>query len=274
MSQFVEVNKNILLKSVSFTPLHPVISHLKGDEFPCLEELNALAKLSDIRVQSGREVRFVEQGYGRLAFEQQYEPRCYLTGEVQTRRDNWHDFLNALVWLTYPKAKAAINTRHYLALTEAAGSDEASERGAVRDTSTLIDESGVIVACADAELAGLLRDFRWRELFWQRRARVQESMGFYLFGHGLYEKALQPYVGMTGQGLLLAVEPVFFSQTAEQQRAHLDTILADYLADPAHCLSTRELSPVPLLGIPGWTEDNQDESYYDNTDYFRTGRRR
>jgi len=75
----------------------------------------------------------------------------------------------------------------------------------VRDTNTLLDESGVVIPCADSELAELLRDFRWKELFWQRRERVQNSMGIYLFGHGLYEKALRPYIGMTGQGLLLPV---------------------------------------------------------------------
>ncbi|MFA6922496.1 MAG: DUF3025 domain-containing protein, partial [Gallionella sp.] len=238
-----------------------------------LEELNALLDARDISVQSGCALSFVEQGEGRLAFEAQYEPRCYLTGEVQTRSDNWHDFFNALVWLTFPKAKAAINARHYRALT---GADEAasrSQRGVIRDTNTLLDESGVIVVYADEELAGLLRNFQWTELFWERRRQVQDSMGFYLFGHGLYEKALQPYVGMTGQGLLLAVEQDFFSWSKAQQLAHLDSLLANYLAKPEHCLSTRELSPVPLLGIPGWTAENDCAAYYGNTDYFRTSRR-
>ncbi|MFA6972425.1 MAG: DUF3025 domain-containing protein [Gallionella sp.] len=279
----------VLLQSPLFAPLHPIIPCLKTEAFPTLEELNALLASHQpaIAVQSGCELRFVEQGTGRLAFEAQYEPRCYLSGEVQTRTDNWHDLLNALVWLTFPKAKAAINVRHYLALTENRPSltenrhaltdaEEAasrSERGAVRDTNTLLDESGVIVAYADDELAALLKNFKWHELFWQRREEVQAGMGFYIFGHGLYEKARQPYVGMTGQGLLLAVDPSFFSWPQAQQLAHLDTLLADYLADPQHCSSTRELSPVPLLGVPGWTVDNDCAAYYDNTAYFRPGRR-
>lgn len=281
---------NHLLQSPLFAPLHPIISTLKEDGFPTLEELNARLEVHQpaITVQSGCELRFVEQGVGRLAFEEQYEPRCYLTGEVQTRADNWHDLLNALVWLTYPKAKAAINARHFKALTEkrqalmdkrqaltdvvVAGSR--SERGAVRDTNTLLDESGVIVACADDELAGLLQNFQWTELFWHRREQVQEKLGFYLFGHGLYEKALQPYIGMTGQGVLLAVEQAFFSWPANSQRSHLDNLLADYLAEPEHCRSTRELNPVPLLGVPGWSPENERASYYDNTAYFRPSRRK
>jgi len=262
-----------LLQSTLFVPLHPVIFKLAAGAFPTLADLNALLDLQStlITVQSGRRLKFVEQRVGRLAFEAQYEPLCYLTGEVQTRKDNWHDLLNALVWLTYPGAKAAINARHYSALTSAVP-EISSGRGAVRDTNTLLDESGVIVVYADEGLAGLLQHFQWTELFWQQREQVKTTMDFYLFGHGLYEKALNPYIGMTGQGLLLAVEPVYFSWTAEKRRAHLDSRLADYLANPKHCVRTRELSPVPLLGIPGWSADNNCAGYYLNTAYFRPGR--
>ncbi|MDP1593716.1 MAG: DUF3025 domain-containing protein [Gallionella sp.] len=277
MNLSMEWNRDALLQSPLFAPLHPVISRLNADHFPTLDELNALldAHPHAIAVQNGSKLRFVAQGVGRLAFEAQYEPRCYLTGEVQTRQDNWHDLLNALVWLTYPAAKAAINTRHYHALTNhAAERESSSQRGAVRDTNTLLDESGVIVAYADDELAGLLRSFSWKELYWAQRERVKNSMGYYLFGHGLYEKGLQPYIGMTGQGLLLPVEQDFFSWPVHKQHAHLDARLADYLSDAQHCRSTRELSPVPLLGVPGWSADNNCVSYYENSDYFRTGRRK
>lgn len=238
-----------------------------------------LSQQPPITVQNGKPLRFVAQEYGSVPFEAQYEPRCYLNGEVQTRTDNWHDLLNALVWLTFPKAKRVINARHYQALTQNMDSHasgdfpRSSQRGAVRDMSTLFDESGVVVACAEEELGKLLCDFRWRELFWQRREQVREQMGFFLFGHGLYEKALQPYVGVTGQGLLVAVESEFFSWPLVRQLAHLDELLAVYLAKPAHCRSTSELTPVPLLGVPGWTANNDDETYYDNTAYFRPGRR-
>lgn len=271
-------NKEALLRMLPFVPLHAAISMVESDGFPSLSGCNALlaARRSPITVHSGQQLRFVPQEYGRLPFEAQYEPRCYLKGEVPTRADNWHDLLNALVWLTFPKAKAAINARHYQALTENSGASNSvipSQRGAVRDTNTLLDESGVIVACADVELAQLLRNFQWKELFWQQRARVQSGMGFYLFGHGLYEKAMRPYTGMTGQGLLLHVEQAFFSWPVAQQLAYLDDQLAGYLSAPENCRSTQELTPVPLLGVPGWAPENEDAAYYDNTRYFRPGRR-
>jgi hypothetical protein len=273
----MKFERDMLLQSALFAPLHAVITNLKADHFPTLDELNALLSSRRIALQSGCELRFVEPQAGRLAFEEQYEPRCYLTGEVQTRANNRHDLFNALVWLTFPKAKAAINARHYRALMLA---DGVSGRGGMRDTNTLIDESGVIVAYSDEDLADLLMNFQWRELFWQHREQVRNShfdklrtgMNFYIFGHGLYEKAMQPYVGMTGHGLLVRVGQEFFSWPDDEQLAHLDDRAARILAD--HCVSTRELSPIPLLGVPGWTADNEQESYYDNTAYFRPGRRK
>jgi Protein of unknown function (DUF3025) len=234
------------------------------------------ARRPPITVQSGMPLSFVPQRHGKLPFEAQYEPRCYLTGEVQMRAHDWHDLFNALVWLTFPKTKAVLNASHYHALAEGRASGNTG-RGAMRDMNTLLDESGVIVAYTDTnpgpELAALLRNFKWKELFWQRREQMTTKMGFYIFGHGLYEKALQPYIGMTGQGLLIKVEQGFFSWPPAQQWKHLDSLLADYLAAPGHCRSTRELSPVPLLGVPGWAKDNDYETYYENTQYFRPGRR-
>ena len=282
MKQSIKWNRDILLQSPLYAPLHPIITDIETSDFPTLQDCNALlaSRHPSITVQSEKPLRFVAQECGKLPFEAQYEPRCYIKGEVPMRATNWHDLLNALVWLTFPKAKAVINERHYHAMIKESVTNEvesSSERGAVRDVNTLLDESGVIVAYSNAnsgaDLAGLLRNFKWKELFWQRREQVRVEMGFYLIGHGLYEKALQPYVGMTGQGLLLAVEQEFFSLPPAQQMAHLDNLLSDYLSAPEHCRSTRDLAPVPLLGVPGWAADNDCAAYYDNASYFRSGRR-
>lgn len=267
-------NPGALFESPLFEPLHPVLRQLGTDHFPTLNELNALLSAQpEITVQSGKPLRFVAQGLGKQAFEMQYEPRCYLSGEVQTRENNLHDLFNALVWLTFPQSKAAINARHHRALTNTTSSLE-SQRGSVRDMATLFDESGVIVACSDPHLTGLLSNFEWKELFCAHRTELTSTMGFHLFGHGLYEKAMQPYVGITGQGLVLQVEKEFFTWPQPRRMQHLDERVAAYLNDSSKCLDTRELTPVPLLGIPGWSADNERPEYYDNNDYFRSGRRR
>lgn len=269
-----EWNPAALLQSPLLAPLHPLLSCLTSVQFPTLSDYNELLECcqTDICVQQGHHVRFVPQKTGKMGFEAQYEPRCYLTGEVQTRSDNFHDLFNALVWLTFPKAKAAINNRHYHALTNVDGS-ESSQRGRVRDMTTLLDESGVVVVCANAELAELLRTFQWKELFWKQRVQLEATMGFYIFGHGLYEKAMKPYVGMTGQGLIINAEPDFFLWDMATRMAYLDKRVAEYLNDSQRCVSPRELNPVPLLGVPGWDIQNNNAAYYDNSQYFRAGRR-
>jgi hypothetical protein len=273
MKSSTQWNLLALLESPLFAPLHPVLARLGVDEFPSLHDFNALLAECQppITVHGDLPLYFVAQEPGKLPFEAQYEPRCYLKGEVQTREHNWHDLFNALVWLTFPQAKAAINERHYRSLIDRPA-DGSSQRGRVRDMLTLLDESGVVVACADTELEGLLREFQWKELFWYQRERVSSAMDFYLFGHGLYEKALQPYIGMTGQGLIMTVEREFFAWPLEQRLLHLDGLLTEYLMSPAHGLNSRELTPVPLLGVPGWWEGNKYPLFYDDYSYFRCGR--
>ncbi|MGC2164475.1 MAG: DUF3025 domain-containing protein [Gallionella sp.] len=278
MKHAVPWNTQELLKSPFLSPLWTTISELDTTNFPTLREMNLLLtrRLSPVSVQSGAPLVFVAQNSGKLPFEAQYEPSCYLRGEVPTRAANWHDLFNALVWLTFPKSKAAMNARHYRALTDDVAEYPkafSSERGAVRDATTLLDESGVIVVSSDPELIGLLKKFEWKNLFWHHRRQVIASMKFFLIGHGLYEKALRPYVGMTGQGMLMEVMEEFHSWSAELQLAHVDTLVANQLADGGNYLHSSELSPVPLLGIPGWSDDNSNPAYYDNTSYFRVGRR-
>jgi hypothetical protein len=267
--------RDTLLASRPFLPLHAHLARLPAENFPTLSDYNALLPggESAICVRNGKPLRFVAQDYGKLPFEARYEPRCYLQGEVQTREENWHDLFNALAWFAFPAAKRSINARHYAALTSGRDTAGRSERGAVRDMNTLFDESGVVVPYADDCMADLLRGFSWKQLFWQRRSEIGRSMDFYLFGHGLYEKVLNPYIGLTGQGLLLKVERDFFDLPLPQRLRKLDDLIARYLDDPAHCMSTHELTPVPLLGIPGWAVENEHEKYYEDTRYFRPGRR-
>jgi hypothetical protein len=33
--------------------------------------------------------------------------------------------------------------------------------------------------------------------------------------------------------------------------------------------TSAEMVPVPILGYPGWSSKNMDESFYDNQNYFR-----
>lgn len=258
-----------------FEPLQPAGEAL--GMYPAWPDLDAYQRLAQALdrppvTASGLPLRFVPQCGKPAEFSAGYEPRVYLRGELQTRSDNWHDLFNALVWLTFPKAKAAINARHYHLQRERAALGQG--RGALQDALTLFDESGVIVVCSNPELCDLLKDFRWKTLFWERRKEVISDMRFVLFGHSLYEKALKPYPGMTGKGLLFPVDEDFLRQPAASRIAHLDAMLAQAIETPGSLSGGRDFSPVPLLGVPGWTPHNEEPSYYEDTRHFRPGRMR
>ena len=220
---------------------------------------------------SGARIQVVAQSTAAEQWQAGYEPRIYLTGELQTREENWHDLFNLLVWASFPRAKAALNRRHFeMQQARAVAGVGKQPRNPTQDVLTQFDETGVVIACARPELAELLRQFQWKELFWRRRGELASGMACYLFGHGLMEKALQPYRGMTGKGIVVPVDQAFFALPLADRIARLDAALADQitrLEKPA------DLAPVPLLGFPGFTPENEVESYYDDREYFRPGRR-
>ncbi len=199
-----------------------------------------------------------------------YEEEIAASGRVPTRTENWHDLFNALAWVAFPRSKSALNVRHGAARRARA---EPGRRSPVEDALAGFDESGVAVACSDPELETLLRGFRWRELFWENRERVRSRMHFVLFGHGLCEAALSPFVGLTGKGVIVRVAEGYFGAAPAARLDALDGMLAAVAGDPGRLLTPRELAPVPLLGVPGWWPANESEAFYGNTAYFRPGRR-
>lgn len=260
-------NADFAGRSPLLSVLRAAARRFAGNDWPDLPRLQAVIERTGICNASGLPLRLVLPAAGAG---ESYEQRLYARGELEFRERNWHDLFNVLVWLTFPRAKAALNARHHMALP--AGG--AGRRGPVRDALTLFDESGVIVMSADAGLLQMIREFRWKPLFWEHRAAVISGMDFMPFGHALCEKALAPYKGITGRGLLLEVERDFRAQPLAERLMNIDRRLALHIADPQALRHTHELSPLPVLGVPGWCADNENPVYYDDRDHFRPGRMR
>lgn len=251
-----------------FRPLWPWLErlHALGEPWGHGEALQRLAVEAGLHTASGRPLCFVPP----VADGMGYEARIAACGEVETRADNWHDLFNALVWLAFPQAKAAVSACHARIL---AGSSAAPVgRGAGRDAMTHFDECGIVVVSDRPDLLALLRAFRWQELFWDNRQAVLEQMGFYVFGHATYEQLLAPFRGLTAKAVLYEVPGAWWGQPYAAQLADVDRRLAGDLAAGRY-LAPRELQPLPLLGIPGLVPDNADASYYEDTWQFRPGRR-
>lgn len=214
---------------------------------------------------NGIDIKFVPQYERPKVFETGFEQRAFLSGEVQVRPENWHDLLNALIWLLFPKSKAALNARHYRVLEI----DQFLGRSPEGDALTLFDEEGVVVISRDVELTRLITDFRWVELFYERRREVMLHMSFYVFGHALLEKTISPYVGMTGKAILINQPDDVLNDNAIDARAYTDNALLQIVSNQHAFTSGREFSPLPMLGLPGCWSGNEKLDFYLNESYFR-----
>jgi hypothetical protein len=259
------------LRSPIHAALASVLARLPGDRFPTRDELTAAA--SGVTTSRGMPVHFVAPRGNSDRERRYYELRIGETGEVETRADNWHDLFNALSWIAWPKAKAAINAQH-AAILEARGEEEAKRRSPARDALTLFDEGGVVVASSAPELSRLVTDFEWKALFWHRREELERRMRFFAFGHGLAEQALDPYLGMVAKTVFIEADDDFLALPFERQVARADALVAAHFADPANFPSPKAMAPMPVLGVPGWYPGTARESFYDDDDHFRSKGRR
>jgi len=226
------------LKHPIFEPVRPWLGKLKVFSLECL---NQLADETKITTESGKAIRFVPPS----ASEPYYEVQLFETGCVQTRPDNKHDLFNALAWLAFPKTKARINAMHAAEIPR-----EGGKRGRLRDLLTIFDEGGAIVACG-GEVAALVRQARWTELFLERH----RDLRIVVVGHAVLEQALAPHPGIT-------CKVIFADPTRD-----LDGQAAHWLATEGK--TPRDLPPLPVFGYPGWLEGSGQPGFYSDERYFR-----
>ena len=247
--------------------LHPLSAFLRPwlDDATGLPDLNRLARERGLSTGNGAPLSFVPPP----SDDSGYEERAWLSGEVATRPDNRHDFFNALIWLAFPRSKAALNRRHSAALLQSRRQGS-TVRGALRDALTQFDECGVLMAGTSPELWDALRAHRWRELFVERREELMRSTRFLVFGHASHDLLAAPFVGLCGKALYIEVEVAWLDLPVSEQLAELDARLAE-LFDSRE-FSPRDWQPLPLLGIPGATAESERADYYDDGRQFRPAR--
>lgn len=260
-----------------FDSLRPWLQNLPPERPANPDELNALRDPPPLS-GGGVPIRFVGTTAARArTFADQFEVRTFRRGELAVREASWHDCFNALAWLAFPRTKAAINRRHFAELErervgQGLGEEDAfspgATRSAARDALTLFDESGIIVATPCADLLELIQRHRWKALFWTRRAEARERIRFFVLGHAMHEKALRPYKGMTARAMLLDVEPSFLELPPDGQQHAVDEFAAARIGGPPGMASAGDLFPLPVMGIPGWS-DNAAAAFYDDDRVFR-----
>lgn len=258
-----------------FEPIYHLAERFSGfAEWPGLADYqHLLDEYGPLYTQHGAALKIVPQAGRPDHFAQHYAPRIYLSGEIQTRTQNWHDFFQFLTWFIFPRTKAVINAIHIpKAKQRIEAGEELGRRTPIENTLSLFDEGGAVLVADDPELLQLIRDFRWKALFWERRAALVEQFDCVTFGHAMYEKAMAPYLGMTANTILLEADSDYFSRDRLGRLAWIDEQLAAIFEQGERYRKPKDLQPFPILGMPGWDPANGEEAYYDNTDYFRPGR--
>ncbi len=254
-----------LAKWPLFAPLAALLEGC-GDRLPGLQVLNRLVAqfTPGLESASGEAIRFVAPD----ALNSDYEHVVFDSGQVATRPDNWHDYFNALVWAAFPRAKAALNACH-MQETALAGVMRTRGRGPVRDALTQFDECGMLVLGTDAGLLAAMARHEWLPVFWDARARVRATTRFLLFGHASYDQMRTPFNGLCAKVIYVSVPESVLAMPVAAQVAWADEWLARRLADNGLLASPRDLSPLPLLGIPGVVRENAVRAFYEDTTQFR-----
>jgi hypothetical protein len=194
-------------------------------------------------------VRFVPQEL--LPEGMPYEQFIFETGECPVR-PGLHDFFNALVWMRFPRAKAALNC---LQAAEIARQGVGARRGSVRDAITVFDENGALLQAPPA-LWEALEERAWRRLFVELRPLWRQAR-LTIFGHALLEQLATPRKGLTAH--------------VWRADAALDADADAWLAArcTAQALARKPFTPLPVLGVPGWSPENENFSFYDDSLVFR-----
>ncbi|MES2934931.1 MAG: DUF3025 domain-containing protein, partial [Pseudomonadota bacterium] len=106
---------------------------------------------------------------------------------------------------------------------------------------------------------------QWEDVFLTRRNDFVQHCGVFLFGHALMEKLVAPYKAITGHAWIVSLDVDLAVFTLAEQCNVIDAAVAQQLVNG---LSTADFSPLPVLGVPGWWE-GQDEAFYQDGSVFR-----
>jgi hypothetical protein len=162
----------------------------------------------------------VRRRRGELDAASLYDARITRDACVPTRERSWHDFLNALVWATFPRAKRALHDRQHRVLQAripAGARTLPATRSREHDAIALVDEGGVVVF-DDGHATSMV-----------------------IFGHALYEGLVLGRGPMTACGACVRVEAL---PSREEQVALADAALIALVEDDG--LEPSRLPRVPI----------------------------
>lgn len=197
---------------------------------------------------------------------QGYEKLINSEKKVISRSHSYHDFFNFLTWLLFPKIKLTIN-RLYVEKGEETPTSS-NLRTTLQNKLAVFEEGGVLLIASNESYFDLIDEHQWKEFFWEKRNQLAQEFECLVYGHGLYEKGLNPYIGMTGAGIFIKVDAAYFELNHLERILYLDERVSQQLGECIH-QNNFVLHPFPFFGLPDWYIGNDKEEFYENKKYFR-----
>lgn len=227
---------------------------LIGADWPSLDELNRRMASVDPGI------RFVRQDRELLEDGLHYERRVAERGCVATREGNWHDLLNALVWIEQPQLKRAVNARQVADL----GVAGPGQRTRAQCALTHFDEAGVVVVLRNPDMLAVWDRHDWKSLFLDFTDSWNGEVQVIVFGHALLEHALVLDSAPVGKCLVAL---------SDDHASSVTSVVAEAAASAQRLNDPQELRPLPLIGIPSWWSCSRGTEPLDNHPSFRPARR-
>jgi hypothetical protein len=240
----VPFDPRFLARSPLFWPLTRAARALEpSDDFPSADGLLKV-------FATAPPIRFVEAPPARRRREPVdartlYDGRVTIEGAVPTRTRCWHDFMNALVWGTFPRAKRALHARQHRAIA-ARLVPNARTLPPVRtpelDALALLDEGGIAVLTTDPERAHAALATRQPGVL---RALVASGDALaVIFGHAIYESLALAVAPAVAAAVILPRDPSQPDAVSDADRG-----LARCIDDSALLRSPRELRRVDVSEV-------------------------
>lgn len=165
---------------------------------------------------------------GPIARADLYDAMIVQRRVVPTRPRMWHDYLNALVWATFPRSKLAFHERQHAAIERwipEGATQLPNARTRELDALALVDEGGVLVI-VDGE----------------RRIDM-------VFGHALFEGLVLGQAAMIARAVVLDAPGALAGSPSDVELTRrVDRVFPEVLRDGRRLIAPEELPRRPLLG--------------------------
>ncbi len=186
-------DRGFIERDALFWPLRPALEALGTlDDFPPVETLDRVfcgdPPVRFVAAAPRKRRSHAPDASAGIDARKLYDGRVTVDGEVPTRPQSWHDFMNALVWGTFPRAKLALHARQHRAIARRVPPGARTlpaTRSRELDALALLDEGGVVVLARDREELRVRLRTEGPGVLRSRMASGDADA--LVFGHAIYE---------------------------------------------------------------------------------------